>query len=86
MWTSIAVASRNIAQIVRPLAAYPTTVINVQQIWIHVPFERVDKDKNVITTTQSVIEKKTMINLVRGISLGLLHYPIKIFSRFKHSP
>ena len=37
----------------------------INQIWIHIPFQRVDKDKNKMTTVQSVIEKKTMVNLVR---------------------
>ncbi|KAJ6565356.1 Bestrophin, RFP-TM, chloride channel-domain-containing protein [Mycena sp. CBHHK59/15] len=53
MWTNITIASRNIAQI----------------IWIHVPFERADKDQNKMTTVQSVIEKKTMVNLVATIPI-----------------
>ncbi|KAJ7844174.1 Bestrophin, RFP-TM, chloride channel-domain-containing protein [Mycena leptocephala] len=47
MWTNISIASRNLAQI----------------IWIHVAIERTDKDKNKMTTVQSIIEKKSMINL-----------------------
>ncbi|KAJ7611145.1 Bestrophin, RFP-TM, chloride channel-domain-containing protein, partial [Mycena rosella] len=51
MWTNIQIASRNIAQI----------------IWIHVPVERTDKDKTKMTTVQSVIEKKSMINLASAL-------------------
>ncbi|KAJ7486630.1 UPF0187-domain-containing protein [Mycena latifolia] len=58
MWTNISIASRNIAQI----------------IWIHVPFERIDKDKNSMTTVQSVIEKKTMVNLVQAFSVSVKHF------------
>ncbi|KAJ6608293.1 UPF0187-domain-containing protein [Mycena sp. CBHHK59/15] len=58
MWTNITIASRNIAQI----------------IWIHVPVERVDKEKNKMTTIQSIIEKKSMINLVQGFSVAVKHY------------
>ncbi|KAJ6511649.1 Bestrophin, RFP-TM, chloride channel-domain-containing protein [Mycena vulgaris] len=58
MWTNISIASRNIAQI----------------IWIHVPFDRVDKDKNKMTTVQSVIEKKTMVNLVQAFSVSVKHF------------
>jgi hypothetical protein len=38
------------------------------QIWIHVPLERADKDKIQMTTVQSVIEKKSMVNLVRRLA------------------
>ncbi|KAJ6590708.1 Bestrophin, RFP-TM, chloride channel-domain-containing protein [Mycena vulgaris] len=58
MWTNISIASRNIAQI----------------IWIHVPIERTDKDKNKMTTVQSIIEKKSMINLVQGFSVSVKHF------------
>jgi ion channel-forming bestrophin family protein len=58
MWTNIAISSRNIAQI----------------IWIHVPIERTDKDKNQMTTVQSIIEKKSMINLVQGFSVAVKHF------------
>jgi len=58
MWTNISIASRNIAQI----------------IWIHVPIERTDKDKKTMTTVQSVIEKKSMINLVQGFSVAVKHF------------
>ncbi|KAJ7093443.1 UPF0187-domain-containing protein [Mycena belliarum] len=58
MWTNISIASRNIAQI----------------IWIHVPFERVDAQKNTMTTVQSVIEKKTMVNLVQAFSVAVKHF------------
>nr|GAT51988.1 predicted protein [Mycena chlorophos] len=58
MWTNIQIASRNIAQI----------------IWIQIPFERSDKDKNKMTTVQSVIEKKSMINLVQAFSVSVKHF------------
>jgi len=58
MWTNISIASRNLAQI----------------IWIHVAIERVDKDKNKMTTVESIIEKKSMINLVQGISVAVKHF------------
>ncbi|KAJ7207208.1 Bestrophin, RFP-TM, chloride channel-domain-containing protein [Mycena pura] len=58
MWTNIQIASRNIAQIV----------------WIHVPTERVDKDKVKMTTVQSVIEKKSIINLVQAFSVSVKHF------------
>ncbi|KAJ7227738.1 UPF0187-domain-containing protein [Mycena haematopus] len=58
MWTNITIASRNIAQI----------------IWIHVPFERIDEDKNNMTTVQSVVEKKTMVNLVQAFSVAVKHF------------
>ncbi|KAJ7509434.1 Bestrophin, RFP-TM, chloride channel-domain-containing protein [Mycena galericulata] len=58
MWTNISIASRNIAQI----------------IWIHVSTERVDKDKNKLTTIQSIVEKKSMINLVQGFSVAVKHF------------
>ncbi|KAJ7603592.1 UPF0187-domain-containing protein [Roridomyces roridus] len=57
MWTNISIASRNIAQI----------------IWIHVPFERTYKDKTKMTITQSVVEKKSMINLVQAFSVAVKH-------------
>ncbi|KAJ7243175.1 UPF0187-domain-containing protein [Mycena haematopus] len=58
MWTNISIASRNIAQI----------------IWIHVPVDRTDKEKNQMTTVQSIIEKKSMINLVQGFSVSVKHF------------
>ncbi|KAJ7274914.1 UPF0187-domain-containing protein [Mycena rebaudengoi] len=58
MWTNITIASRNIAQI----------------IWIHVPTERTDKDKNKMSTVQSIIEKKSFINLVQGFSVAVKHF------------
>ncbi|KAJ7028000.1 UPF0187-domain-containing protein [Mycena alexandri] len=58
MWTNIQIASRNLAQI----------------IWIHVPIERTDKDKVQMSTVQSVIEKKSMINLVQGFSVAVKHF------------
>ncbi|KAF7289844.1 hypothetical protein MIND_01358800 [Mycena indigotica] len=58
MWTNIQIASRNVAQI----------------IWVHIPFERTDKEKNTMTTVQSVIEKKSMINLVQAFSVSVKHF------------
>ncbi|KAJ7773945.1 Bestrophin, RFP-TM, chloride channel-domain-containing protein [Mycena metata] len=58
MWTNIQIASRNLAQI----------------IWIHVPTERRDSDKVPMTTVQSIIEKKTMINLVQAFSVSVKHF------------
>ncbi|KAJ6481054.1 Bestrophin, RFP-TM, chloride channel-domain-containing protein [Mycena sanguinolenta] len=58
MWTNITIASRNVAQI----------------IWIHVPFERVDKEQNPMTTVHSVIEKKTIVNLVQAFSVSVKHF------------
>ncbi|KAJ6484402.1 UPF0187-domain-containing protein [Mycena vitilis] len=58
MWTNIAIASRNVAQI----------------IWIHVPTERTDKAQVKMTTVQSIIEKKSMINLVQAFSVSVKHF------------
>ncbi|KAJ7096646.1 Bestrophin, RFP-TM, chloride channel-domain-containing protein [Mycena belliarum] len=58
MWTNISIASRNIAQI----------------IWIHVPLDRTDKDNKKMTTVESIIEKKSMINLVQGFSVAVKHF------------
>ncbi|KAJ7056306.1 UPF0187-domain-containing protein [Mycena amicta] len=58
MWTNIAISSRNIGQI----------------LWIHVPFERTDKSGKKMTTVESVIEKKSMINLVQGFSVAVKHF------------
>ncbi|KAK7046572.1 Bestrophin, RFP-TM, chloride channel-domain-containing protein [Favolaschia claudopus] len=58
MWTNISIASRNIAQI----------------IWIQVPSDRTDKEKRPMTTVQSVVEKKSMINLVQGFSVAVKHF------------
>lgn len=59
MWTNIAIASRNLAQL----------------IWIHVPVERVDKDKQKKqTVVESVIEKKSMVNLVQAFSVSVKHF------------
>jgi len=59
MWTNISVTSRNLAQL----------------IWIHVPFDRTTKDsQGKMTTAQSVIEKKSMVNLVQGFSVSVKHF------------
>ncbi|PPQ90098.1 hypothetical protein CVT25_012262 [Psilocybe cyanescens] len=52
MWTTIMVASKNIAQM----------------IWIHVPDQRPGN-----TPIESVVEKKTMINLVQAYSVSVKH-------------
>ncbi|KAF7291210.1 hypothetical protein MIND_01264400 [Mycena indigotica] len=53
MWTNIAIASRNIGQI----------------IWVHVPHERKD-----MSTVESVVEKKSMMNLVQAFSVAVKHF------------
>ncbi|KII84648.1 hypothetical protein PLICRDRAFT_57611 [Plicaturopsis crispa FD-325 SS-3] len=59
MWTNIMLNSRNLAQ----------------WIWIHVPDERVDKDKQKAQSIlESVIEKKSMINLIQAFSVAVKHY------------
>ncbi|KAK0228314.1 Bestrophin, RFP-TM, chloride channel-domain-containing protein [Armillaria fumosa] len=59
MWANISIVSRNLAQM----------------IWIHVPNERLDKEQNKVQTTlESVIEKKTMINLVQAFSVAIKHF------------
>jgi len=58
LWTTIGVASRNISQ----------------QIWVHVANKRVDKyGQEIQSELQSIIEKKTMINLVQGLSVATKH-------------
>ncbi|GJE86689.1 Bestrophin, RFP-TM, chloride channel-domain-containing protein [Phanerochaete sordida] len=58
LWTNIAIASRNLAQV----------------IWIHVPFDRVDKATGEKKPhLQVVIEKKSMINLVQAYSVAVKH-------------
>ncbi|KIP06316.1 hypothetical protein PHLGIDRAFT_107168 [Phlebiopsis gigantea 11061_1 CR5-6] len=58
LWTSIHIASRTLAQI----------------IWIHVPFERVDKETGKQKPAlEVVIEKKSMINLVQAYSVSVKH-------------
>jgi len=58
LWTNIAIASRNLAQI----------------IWIHVPFERADKATGKAKPhLEVVIEKKSMINLVQAYAVSVKH-------------
>ncbi|KAI0691844.1 UPF0187-domain-containing protein [Cytidiella melzeri] len=58
LWTNIAIASRNLAQI----------------IWIVVPFDRVDKATGEKKShLEVVIEKKSMINLVQAYSVSVKH-------------
>ncbi|KAI0330090.1 UPF0187-domain-containing protein [Cubamyces sp. BRFM 1775] len=58
LWTNIAIASRNLAQI----------------IWVHVPFQRIDKatgqQKSVLEIS---IEKKSMVNIVQAYSVAVKH-------------
>ncbi|KIY66221.1 UPF0187-domain-containing protein [Cylindrobasidium torrendii FP15055 ss-10] len=59
MWTNITSASRNLAQL----------------FWIHVANERINSGKQVAQTNlESIIEKKTMINLVQGFSVAVKHF------------
>ncbi|KAI0076497.1 UPF0187-domain-containing protein [Panus rudis PR-1116 ss-1] len=58
LWTNIAIASRNLAQV----------------IWIHVPFERTDKTTGEKKPMLEVmIEKKTMVNLIQAFSVSVKH-------------
>ncbi|OSD07776.1 UPF0187-domain-containing protein [Trametes coccinea BRFM310] len=58
LWTNIAIASRNLAQ----------------YIWVHVPFERVDKQtKQQKSVLEVTIEKKSMVNLVQAYSVAVKH-------------
>ncbi len=77
LWTAIALSSRNVAQIVScSLIGFHDDLdlwsVARAQIWIHVPFERVDKrtgqQKSVLEIT---IEKKSMINLVQAYSVAV---------------
>ncbi|KAF9041949.1 UPF0187-domain-containing protein [Hymenopellis radicata] len=59
MWTNITSASRNLAQM----------------IWIHVPNDRLPRDgKPRQTNLESIIEKKTMINLIQAFSVAIKHF------------
>ncbi|KAK7031298.1 hypothetical protein VNI00_013553 [Paramarasmius palmivorus] len=59
MWTSITTLSRNLAQ----------------TIWIHVPNERPPKEgQRQISVLESIVEKKTMINLIQAFSVSVKHY------------
>nr|GAT50495.1 predicted protein [Mycena chlorophos] len=58
MWTNISIASRNLGQI----------------IWIHVPLNRKDASGRALTTVESVIEKKSMINLVQAFAVAVKHF------------
>ncbi|KAF7313151.1 hypothetical protein MKEN_01001300 [Mycena kentingensis (nom. inval.)] len=59
LWTTIVIASRNIAQI----------------IWIHIPFERslAGEGGRKLSLVESTIEKKTMLNLVQAFSVSVKH-------------
>lgn len=61
LWTQISINSRNVAQI----------------IWVFVPLARKDDEKTgqrAQTKLQSVIEKKSMINLITAFSVSLKHF------------
>lgn len=61
LWTQIQINSRNVSEI----------------IWVFVPLERKDDEKTgqrAQTKLQSVIEKKSMINLVNAFSVSLKHF------------
>ncbi|KAH9941269.1 Bestrophin, RFP-TM, chloride channel-domain-containing protein [Epithele typhae] len=58
LWTTISLASRNLAQI----------------IWIHVPFDRTDKKTGQPKSQlEIVIEKKSMVNLIQAYSVSVKH-------------
>ncbi|KAL1938826.1 hypothetical protein VTO73DRAFT_11206 [Trametes versicolor] len=58
LWTTIAIASRNLALL----------------IWVHVPFERVDKKTGAVKSMLEVsIEKKSMVNLVQAYAVAVKH-------------
>ena len=79
LWSTIALASRSLAQIVSVSDVARKDVISRNlQIWIHVPFERIDKKTGQQKSTlEIVIEKKSMINLVQAYSVS-----VKVFSMF----
>ncbi|KAK7030986.1 hypothetical protein VNI00_010213 [Paramarasmius palmivorus] len=59
MWNSIAMLSRNIAQM----------------IWIHVPHERSHKEGQRETSViEAIVEKRTMVKLVEAFSVSVKHY------------
>jgi predicted membrane chloride channel (bestrophin family) len=59
MWSNIMLASRNIAM----------------AVWIHVPFKRVDSEtKETKPILESVIEKKSIINLIQAFSVSIKHF------------
>jgi len=58
MWTNINIASRNLAQ----------------QFWIHIPTDRTGLKGPETTVVQSIIEKKTMINLILAFSVSVKHF------------
>ncbi|KAI0764800.1 Bestrophin, RFP-TM, chloride channel-domain-containing protein [Fomes fomentarius] len=58
LWTAISLASRNLAQI----------------IWLHVPFERINKKTGEpMSKLEITIEKKTMVNLVNAYAVSVKH-------------
>ena len=64
MWTNITIASRNLASMVclGGLYSMMTEHFLIKKIWIHVPNTRPPAIKQ--TVLESIIEKKTMVNLV----------------------
>lgn len=73
LWSTIALASRSLAQIVSVSDVARKDVISRNlQIWIHVPFERIDKKTGQQKSTlEIVIEKKSMVNLVQAYAVSV---------------
>ena len=73
LWSTIALASRSLAQIVSVSDVARKDVISRNlQIWIHVPFERTDKKTGQQKSTlEIVIEKKSMVNLVQAYAVSV---------------
>ena len=73
LWSTIALASRSLAQIVS--VSYIPRKDDISrnlQIWIHVPFERTDKKTGERKSTlEIVIEKKSMVNLVQAYAVSV---------------
>lgn len=87
MWSTIGLASRNLAQIVSfQLNLSTLQVKTFTKIWIHVPSERVDTSnpEKKLPTLEAVIEKKTMVNLVCERRIAVIFFA-EITFRFKHS-
>ncbi|KAH8832930.1 UPF0187-domain-containing protein [Flagelloscypha sp. PMI_526] len=65
LWTAIQVVSRNLA----------LQASLHDSIWLHVPFEREDKGaQKKQTVLQSVIEKRSYVNLIQAFSVSVKHY------------
>ena len=66
MWTNISTSSRTLAQLVLTFRFILTySYRHFTQVWLHVPNDRENKGlQQKQTVVQSIIEKKSMINLV----------------------